>query len=115
LEERTPVDLAYHIRVGKGPWKDHEVEETLLELKSLGTQYVVIHGPKSREFYRDFFRPERITRNLSAVYHTEDDTIYELPVRSLAHLVKAEELPEANVVMRPQALSRYVSAIEDPS
>jgi hypothetical protein len=115
LQDRMPVDIAYHIRVGGGPWKGHEVEETLLELKALGAEYVVIHGPKSREFYRDFFQTERITANLPAVFHIEDDTIYALPVRSLAHLMKPDELPADNVVLHPQALTRYVAAIEDSS
>ncbi len=113
LTNRVPVDVAYHIRVGQGPWQGHEVEETLLELKALGAQYVVIHGPKSREFYRDFQRPERITANLSPVFHLEDDTVYALPFNSLAHLMRPDELPDIDVMRHPQALSRYVAAIED--
>jgi hypothetical protein len=115
LQDRIPVDVAYHIRVGNGPWRGHEGEETLLELKALGAQYVVIHGAKSREYYHDFLRTERITANLQPVFHIEDDSIYALPVRSLAHLIRPEELPNANVVLYPQSLSRYVAAIEDAS
>jgi hypothetical protein len=115
LQDRIAVDLAYHARVGNGPWKGHDLEETLLEIKALGAEDVVIHGSKSREYYRDFYRTERISNNLPAVFHIEDDTIYRLPVRSLAHLVKAEELPAADPTLYPQALSRYVAAIEDPS
>src|SRR5262249_54102647 len=47
--------------------------------EALGTEYVVVHGPKSREYYRDFQRPERAAAVLPAVYHIEDDTIYALP------------------------------------
>ena len=32
----------------------------LLQLKALGAEYVVVHGPESREYYRDFVRPERV-------------------------------------------------------
>lgn len=113
LANRVPVDVAYHIRVGGGPWQGHEVEETMLELKAMGTEYVVIHGPKSREFYRDFFRQERITKNLKPVFHTEDDTIYSLPFHSLAHVMRPDELPEADVVYHPNALLKYVAAIDD--
>jgi hypothetical protein len=115
LQDRIPIDVAYHIRVGNGPWAGHEAEETLLELKALGAQYVVVHGVKSREYYHDFFRTERISANLRPVFHLEDDTIYTLPVRSLAHVMKAEELPNADVALHPEALSRYVAAIEDAS
>ncbi len=113
LQDRVPVDVAYHIRVGKDPSRDNEIDETLLDLKALGTEYVVIHGPKSREYYRDFLRTERITSRLPPVFHVEDDTIYSLPVRSLAHLMKPEELPDADVLLRPESVSRYVAAIED--
>jgi len=115
LQDRIPVDVAYHIRVGRGPWNGHETEETLLELKALGTEYVVVHGPKSREFYRDFFHTERITGSLPAVFHIEDDTVYGLPVKSLAHLMKPDELPGDDVVLHPQGLTKYVAAIEDAS
>jgi hypothetical protein len=115
LANRVPVTMAYHIRVGDGPWKGHEVEETMDELQALGAQYVVIHGPKSREFYRDFHRPERITANLSPVFHIEDDTVYAVPFRSLAHLMHQDELPAANVDLYPQSLTRYVAAINDLS
>ncbi len=100
LQNRVPVDLAYDIRAG------HDPLTALLELKALGAQYVVIHGPQSKEYYRDFLRPERIASSLPPVYRTEDDTIYALPAQSLAHLVKPEEAGK---------LARYVAAIEDPS
>ena len=87
----------------------------LLELKALGAEYVVVHGPKSREFYHDFFHTERISSHLPAVFHLEDDTVYRLPVRSIAHLMKADELPDADVMAYPQTLSRYVAAVEDAS
>lgn len=115
LSNRVPIGLAYHIRVGGGPWHGHEDEETMLELKALGVEYVVIHGPKSREFYRDFQRPERIAGALPAVFHIEDDTVYALPFQSLAHLMRPEELPDADVLFHPQALVRYVAAMEDTS
>jgi hypothetical protein len=115
LGNRVPVDVAYHVRVGGGPWTGHETEETLLELKALGAEYVVIHGVKSREFYRDFLRTERITGTLAPVFHIEDDTVYKLPFRSLAHVMRKEELPDADVTYYPQALSRYVAAMEDPA
>jgi hypothetical protein len=101
--------------VGGGPWKGHDVEAALLDLKGLGVEYIVIHGPKSREYYRDFIRTERISGSLPAVFHIEDDTIYALPARPLAHLMKAGELPDANPAHHPQALIPYVAAIEDAS
>ena len=70
LQNRVPVDMAWRIRTG--------TEDPVPELKALDAQYVVVHGPKSREYYRDFLHPERLAA-LPVVYRTEDDTIYALP------------------------------------
>jgi hypothetical protein len=87
----------------------------MLELKTLGVEYIVVHGAKSREYYRDFFRPERIANTLQPVYHLEDDTIYALPVRSLAHVISPSEMIRADPVVHPDALQPFVSAIDDPA
>jgi len=74
LQNRVPWDLSYRVRTAPRPATGRETADTLLMLKAMDTQYVVIHGPQSREYYRDFIRPERITAALPAVYHEEDDT-----------------------------------------
>jgi hypothetical protein len=78
LRNRVPVDLAYRIRSGAS-------ENPLPELAGLGAEYVVVHGPKSREYYRDFKRPDRLSSRVQPVYHIEDDTIYQLPTAPLAY------------------------------
>jgi hypothetical protein len=107
LQNRVPVDLAYRIRSGS--------EGTLLDLKALGAQYVVIHGPKSREYYRDFMRPERVAGHLPVAFHMEDDTVYALAARPLAHLLRSGELPGEDAREHAEALVPYVAAIDDPS
>jgi hypothetical protein len=94
-----PVDLAYRIRTGS------EARDTVTELKSLGVEYVVVHGPNSKEYYRDFVHPERL-EELPVVYREGDDTIYRLPVPRLAQSVKPEELPGKDV-------EPYVTAMGD--
>src|SRR5207253_4931543 len=84
VRNRVPLHLDYRVRVGTNLRPGHETEDTLLNLEALGAQYVVIHGRNSREYFRDFHQPERLTRVLPVVYHLEDDTIYGLPSRSLA-------------------------------
>jgi hypothetical protein len=112
LQNRVPWDLAYHIRTGTGTRPGRETQDTLLELKAMGTEYVVLHGPKSREYYRDFVRPE-IFAALPAVYREEDDTIYALPARPLAHLVTPGELPGKDAPTRPWVLEPYIAALDD--
>ncbi|HEX7598329.1 MAG TPA: hypothetical protein VF518_08945, partial [Polyangia bacterium] len=109
LRNRVPVDLVYDIRPG------NDQANPLLKLTALDAQYVVVHGPKSQEYYRDFVRPERIAASLPAVFHTADDTIYALPPRRLAHLLRPEEIADSDVSAHQDVLARYVAAIEDSS
>ena len=115
LQDRMPVDLAYQARMGNSPWKGHDNDAVLLDLKGLGVQYVVVHGQKSREYYRDFAHVERISSSLETAFHVEDDTIYALPAHPLAHLMKSDEVVNSNPAFHPQALMKYVAAIEDGS
>jgi hypothetical protein len=115
LQNRVPWDLSYRVRTAHDLRPGHETADTLLMLKAMDTEYVVIHGPKSREYYRDFIHPERLTAALPAVYHEEDDTIYALPPHPLAHLVSLAELPGKEADTHPQVLEPYIAALEDPA
>jgi hypothetical protein len=110
----VPWDFADNIRMAKDMRPGHETQDTLLQLKAMGTEYVVVHGPKSREYYRDFVRPERVSA-LPAVYREEDDTIYALPARPLANWLSPEELPGKDAPTRPWVLEPYIAALEDPA
>jgi hypothetical protein len=113
LRNRMPVELAYHVRTAKGLRPGHEAQDMVLQLRALGAQYVVIHGPKSKEYYRDYTHPERLAGVLPGVYHEGDDTIYALPPRPLAHLMTPAELPGKDAPTRPWRLERYVASLED--
>ena len=115
LRNRVPVDLVYDLRAAGNLRPGQETGDTLSGLKALGAEYVVVHGGKSREYYRDFVQPERMADGLEPVYHTEDDTIYALPPRPLAHLMRPDEIPQLDVRQHSEALTRYVAAIEDPA
>jgi hypothetical protein len=113
LQNRVPWDLSYRVRTAHELQPGREAGDTLLMLKAMDTQYVAIHGAQSREYYRDFQRPERIAATLPAVYREEDDTIYALPPHPLAHLVSPAELPGREPDKHPQVLEPYVAAMED--
>jgi hypothetical protein len=115
LQNRVPWDLAYNMRTAKDSRPGRETQDALLELKAMGAEYVVAHGPKSREYYRDFVLPERLAAALTAVYREEDDTIYALPARPLANLLNPEELPGKDAPTRPWVLEPYIAALEDPA
>jgi len=86
LQNRTPLNLSYRIRTGS--------EDALQELKTLGVEYIAVHGPKSREHYRDFKNPRRFDGLLETVWKEEDDTIYRVPFSSLAHVVNPNGLTQ---------------------
>jgi hypothetical protein len=109
----VPWDISYRVRDAHDLDAGRQTADTLLMLKALDTQYVAIHGPQSREYYRDFQRPERIAAALPAVYHEEDDTIYALPPRPLAFLVSPAELPGRDPAEHPRVLEPYIAAMED--
>ena len=113
LHNRVPVELAYRIRTGNHLRAGHEAEDTVQLLRVLGAEYVVIHGPRSREYYRDFARPERVSRILRPVVRIEDDTVFALPPLPLAHSVSPDELPRAGALPGPEMVARYVAAMED--
>jgi hypothetical protein len=109
LTNRVPVEMAYRIRTaGTSP------ADVLLFLKALGTEYVAVHGEKSKEYYRDFRRPDRLG-SLPVGYRSGDDAIYQLPPRPLAHLVTTAELPDRDVLEHPDSMAPYVAAMENPT
>jgi hypothetical protein len=107
LTNRVPVELAYRIRTA-----DTSPADVLMFLKAVGTEFVAVHGEKSKEYYRDFRRPDRLG-SLPVVYRSGDDAIYSLPARSLAHLVNPAELPVQDVLEHAGSMASYVAAIED--
>jgi hypothetical protein len=80
LRNRGPFNAAYQIRTGSSG------ADAVRELAALGVEYVVVHGPNSREHYRDFKNPRKFEGLLEAVWREEDDVIYRVPFPSLAHL-----------------------------
>ena len=116
LRNRIPVHFGYQIRTGSGSQPGRDGQDAILQLKALGGEYVVVHGPKSKEHYRDFRNPAKFEGLLESVYRDQDDMIYRLPYSSLAHLVHPEELPEHPPIQGYlQFLQAYVTAIDDPA
>jgi hypothetical protein len=75
LKNRTPLRLSDRIRAGEDPVR---------ALETLGAEFVVVDGPHSREYYRDFKNPREFDGVLEAVWREEDDTIYRVPFSRLA-------------------------------
>jgi hypothetical protein len=113
LRNRMPLDLAFHVRTGRSLRPGREPQDALLELQALGVEYVVVHGPKSQEYYRDYAHPEWLAAVLPAVWREADDAVYALPPRPLAHAIRPEDLPGDDAGSHPDRLERYVAALSD--
>jgi len=111
LQNRAPVHMAYWIRTGGASEPARHTADSLLMLKALGVEYVAIHGPESREFYRDYKNPSMFEGALEKVDQEQGDTIYRVPFRGFAHLIRPEEVPQW---WQPAALPAYVGGIDDP-
>jgi hypothetical protein len=111
LQNRAPVHMAHWIRTGGASPPGRHVADSLLMLRALGVEYVVIHDPASREFYRDYRNPGMFEGVLEKVYAEQGDCIYRVPFRGYAHLIRPKEAPEWWV---PDKLPAYVAGIEDP-
>lgn len=112
LTNRSPVDLDDVFRKQLYMRKGREGPDSVLLLKAFGIEYLVVHGPRSREYYRDMRNAARFEGLLEKVYTVEDDAVYRVPFRSLAHVMWGDEL-ERN--LSAATLERFVSALEDPA
>jgi hypothetical protein len=95
LRNRAPVDIDYRFRSLKQVHPGDEVKDSITMLQSLGVEYLVVHGPKSEEYYRDIQRPERFQNALEKIHDEGEDEIYRVPFRSLAHVLRPEEVAKS--------------------
>lgn len=81
---------SYEIREGKDP----ELVEGWL--KALGVSYLVVHNPKSEEYYHDFKYPEKfqLAKGLTKVFDERGDLIYKVEGVSLARRVNLKAFQE---------------------
>jgi hypothetical protein len=87
-------------------------------LKILGVDLVVVNGPKSEDWYKDFMYPKKFEGKLKEVFDDgKDNHIYELPrrYRSMARVVDRtalEQLPKIRDQGDLEYLEKYVAVYE---
>lgn len=113
LSNRIPHHMAYRIRTGIGSAPGEEGPNAIEMMKALGVEYVIVHGPKSKEHYRDYKHPGEFEGLLERVYREGDDIIYRIPFTSLAHLVRPDQLPGPFFRRLERELDNYVAALDD--
>ncbi len=109
LRNRTPLHMAYQIRTGIGSKAGQDGADAVLQLKSMGVEYAVIHGPKSEEYYHDVSNATKFEGLLDRVYSDGDNHVYHVPFHSYAHLVRPDEMPAHH---HPYWLPPYAAAID---
>lgn len=114
LRNRTPVWALYQLRSGMDSPRERRVQDAEMLMKMAGVEYVAIHGPGSREYYRDIKDAALFDARWEAVFREGEDVIYRVPFRGLSHLVRSEELPaERPIGPRVPLGEAYVRGLED--
>jgi len=111
LQNRVPLDFDYRLRSMTGMRPGLEKEESLAILQAAGVEYMVVHGPQSREHYRDIKSPERFDGILEKIHEDGGDRVYRVPFSSLAHWIRPEERAYD---WQPGFIAAYLAAINDP-
>ncbi len=116
LRNRTPLWTLYQLRSGMDSPPERRVEDAALLMQMAGVQYVAIHGPRSREYYRDIKDAALFAKQWETVFRDGEDVIYRLPFRGLAHLVRPGELPLERPIGAKVPLGEpYVRSLADRS
>lgn len=117
LTNRTAVDVIYSIKSGLEIPEESRARAAEWQLRVAGVEYVAIHGPKSREHWRDFAaNPLPFDTMFERVWHAEDDSIYRVPFTGYAHLVRDAELPPYRPIgPGVPYLDPYIRALDDPA
>lgn len=114
LQNRSAVHFLYHAVSGQGSGPEHRVRDAVWMLRAYGVEYFAIHGPNSKEHWRDIRDASVFRSSLDPVYDRDGDAVYRLPFRSLAVLVKPGELPAKQPKGDEAALLEpYIRALDD--
>jgi hypothetical protein len=88
-------------------------------LKALGAHAIYVPGPQSSGYFQPFANPRKFEGLLPVLWRDGDDTIYDVPARSLslAHVIPAasavRDTPSSG--LDTAEIERYVQALNDPS
>lgn len=116
LKTRLPLIIGYQVRSDLGLAPGREAEESIMMLRAFAVEYIVVHGPNSEEFYRDYKNPRKFEGVLEKVWEEKDDAIYRVTPVRYAHLVKTAEIPTITIQYGYQKpWYPYVNALLDPA
>ncbi len=116
LQNRNPLYFIYQIRTGMGSEPGQEGADAARILRVFGVEYVAVHGPDSREYYRDFKFPNEFDGVLERVYHRDGDSVYRVPFHGYAHLLRPRELPpRLPLATDLKLMEPALAAMDDPA
>jgi hypothetical protein len=92
---------------------------SIIWLKALGVQAVVVPGPESGEFFKPFANPRKFEGVLPVLWREAGDTIYQVTgtSSSLAHVLPADAVVSHLPIhgLDVAETERYVKALDDPA
>lgn len=99
-----------------------EVELTRLWLQVTGADAVVVHGPKSQEWYKDFVYPDKFKDASFRLIRAdgEDNFIYGVPrkhteIARVVDVARSRALPVVKKADDREQLRAHVAVLEDPA
>ncbi|MBM3794194.1 MAG: hypothetical protein FJW31_09000 [Acidobacteria bacterium] len=114
LRNRGALHLAYQVQRGQRRPIASRSCDALNMLRAAGAEYAIVHGPGSREHWRDVQNPELVTALLEPVWKEGEDAIYRVPFRDLANFIRPVELPPGIPVGQHSGyIEPYIQAMED--
>jgi hypothetical protein len=116
LRNRTPVYWIDHLRWGVYSQPSRRGQDSVLILRLAGVEYIAVHGPGSREHFRDVKQPEQFRGLLPVAFDGGEDVVYRVPFSGPAHLMRPEEMPAKRPVEAEIWRSEpYVKGLDDPA
>ncbi len=115
LRNRGATHLAYHIQKGSERPIEERGNDALNMMRAAGVEYAALHGPGSREHWRDIRDPDLVASKLEPVWREGDDAIYRVPFHGLANFVVPIEIPFSLPVAKGAGdIVKYVQAMDHP-
>jgi hypothetical protein len=115
LRNRGATHLAYHIQKGSERPPEERGNDALNMMRASGVEYAALHGPSSREHWRDIRDPDLVASKLEPLWREGGDAIYRVPFRGLANFVLPADLPFGLPVASVAGyIAPYVRAMDNP-
>ena len=111
------IRVANYVILSAASTGDRAGEIENLWLKAYGVGWVQVGGPKSREVFKPYARPESFAPMYAAAWTNGDDVVYQTGLEEIAHVLSPAEIvketPQSGLEI--SEIQRYVPALRNGS